>query len=261
MKVPVGGGSTVSLTGIQGEATGIVVTGGNVYWATIGDPTTFGTGGVDIGAISRVSTSGGTVTVLASKRAEPSVLATNGSVLAWTEYATPNVMVMPIGGGTPSTVMTGSFTDGMSGVAVDAANVYWSINGSNIVMQMALAGGNPITLADSQQGPGSIALDGANVYWADANSIRSTPIGGGAITTLLTQAAGIGIGHLAVDGPYVYFVNSTSSVASSILRLTISSGGLTTVVSTGAPDAFALDSVNIYWTDPTAGTVNKAAKP
>jgi len=66
------------------------------------------------------------------------------------------LMKVPIGGGTPTTLASGSFSPSATGqIAVDSTSVYW-VNGSDYrsangsVMAVAQEGGTPTTLAARQ---------------------------------------------------------------------------------------------------------------
>ena len=59
-------------------------------------------------------------------------------------------------------------------MAVDATSVYWINSGPNLssgaIMKVALAGGDPVTLASGQRDPRSIAVDATGVYWTNGGS-------------------------------------------------------------------------------------------
>jgi hypothetical protein len=66
------------------------------------------------------------------------------------------------------------------GIAVDQESVYWTNYevGFGSVMQVALSGGTPITIASAQDGPFGIGVDGTSVYWTNVTSgsvVKATP--------------------------------------------------------------------------------------
>jgi hypothetical protein len=103
------------------------------------------------------------------------------------------------------------------GIAVNATNVYWANASGGSVMSVHLNGGTPVTVATGQPQPKQVELDSTNVYWSN-----------GALV-----AAPATIMKLPLTG----------------------SGSPSTVVTAQDLGGFAIDSLNVYWTDDGAGTV------
>lgn len=102
----------------------------------------------------------------------------------------------------------------------------------------------------------NVATDGTNVYIADKNSgnITSILISSGATTPIINSQATPNI--LRVQGTFLYWSNSGTMA---IMRAPIPGSSPMQVASTNAPAAgLAADNVNVYWTDPSTGTVNYA---
>jgi hypothetical protein len=188
------------------SASGVIAAdGAGVYWTSLHD-----------GTVMRVPAVGGPPVILASGQVSPANLAIDGANVFWTaSYSTSQIpgpsygvtlWRAPLGGGTG--VMFPTATSSLfapAGVAVDAANLYWT-NGDGMLSQMPVGGGDVMTLNPGGDGAalGDLAIDKTSVYWATPSdrTISKVPIGGGPVVTLATGQNGIA--RIAVDSTSIY---------------------------------------------------------
>jgi hypothetical protein len=202
---------------------------------------------------------------------------------------------IPITGG-PSTTLS-SLLDGISGIAIDAINVYFSVQTADTfddagvaaphgaIHTVPIGGGAQRVLATLAASPGGVAVDSTYVYWtagaaagarsgsAASGSVLKTPIAGG--TTLTIASGQLNPRQIAVDATGVYWidygtvgVDCTSSDGALWELVTGSSVPTTLASSLHGPGSLALKGPDVYWgetgffcnTEKTAGgSVSKRA--
>jgi hypothetical protein len=176
------------------------------------------------------------------------------------------VKKVPLGGGTPSIIAIQPDLSGeATGLAVDDAFVYWSINpggGSGFIYQAPLTGGTPAFLAFANQ-PSDIAVDDSFVYWAENNSgpdmlqgVRKVPLGGGDMITVTTFGYPFELNLAEND---VYFSYSDPMNLSSYIGRIDKAGGVVFPVASAIerPSALVVDGTNIYWAEFSPGIIKK----
>ena len=159
---------------------------------------------------------------------------------------------------------SGPFDSG--GVAIDAANVYWTNQGNasfdaphGMVMKASLATGEMTMLASDQSGAGAITVDATAIYGAK----KASPNGGGAIMTMpltggtpVMLAAASTPEGIAIDGDSLYWMESGRQVdgtqtVRAIKKVPLAGGNPTTLVSpvtsSGCRQTFVVDGPFIYW--------------
>ncbi len=144
-------------------------------------------------------------------------------------------------------------------LALDATNVYWTIEAAGaVVMKAPLAGGTPEILVNDPNAAFGLALDSANVYFTQpaAGRVMRVPIAGGPVVPLATQVdAPV---HLAIDGANLYWTGGTT--VGTIMKLGLHDGATATTLLTGLgrPRAIAVDGGFVFWTNFADGSVLRA---
>jgi hypothetical protein len=84
-----------------------------------------------------------------------------------------SVIKVPLAVGSLTRLASGM--EAQTGIAVDAAYVYWATyTDPGAVMAMPVAGGALMTLASGQYSPYAIAIDATTVYWTNNTNTGGT---------------------------------------------------------------------------------------
>jgi hypothetical protein len=145
------------------------------------------------------------------------------------------------------------------GIAVDAANVYWTNRGGGTVMACPIAGcnGAPTVIASGLSSPGAIAADSAGVYWTNAGTGASDGsvmacAGGNCNGTPTVLASGQPIPDgIAVFSGNVYWANigDASSIGSVLSCPTSGCAGAPTTIASQVvvPTAVAVNANGVFF--------------
>ncbi len=144
-------------------------------------------------------------------------------------------------------------------VAVDANNVYWTVEGAGaVVMKASLTGGTPQPLVNDPAAAFGLALDATYVYFTQPNAgrVMRVPIAGGPAEPLASQIDSPL--HLAIDGANLYWTGGKT--VGNIMKLPLHDGATATTLLTGLgrPRAIAVDGGFVFWTDFADGSVQRA---
>jgi hypothetical protein len=150
------------------------------------------------------------------------------------------------------------------GIAVDAQNVYWAIQGpARGISKISLNGGTVTSLvsglAQGVDNPIFLAVDNTNVYFSDTPGIMKIPINSSGGTATAFGPSQSWSYAIATDGSNVYW-----TTANTVSKMS-TSGGPSTPIASGQmyPYSIAVDVSNVYWvnygsTSASDGTVMMA---
>jgi hypothetical protein len=137
--------------------------------------------------------------------------------------------------GTP----VGSIATPLHGPCVD-----WPVAGEHPV---------PTAIAPGRDSPWAIAVDRTSVYWTESGGVMSVPISGGAA---FPRARTRSATALTVDAENLYFADATG-----IWSIPLGNGPPTRLFAgPTAAQGLAVDSLHVYWTDSTTGSVMRVPR-
>jgi hypothetical protein len=226
LKMPIGGGSSVTLASKLLAPVALAVDSSNVYWTDDGTSK-------KLGYVAKVPIVGGGVSTLQSGQSKAQSIAIDGVNMYWTTGAPgsmPNLLQSPLAGGTVTSLAAAA----PSCIVAAGGTVYFA---------------NGVT----------------NDAYGDG-TVQSVPIGGGSVTTLVSSwqfTGGTGYNScLALDAANAYITGYlTVSDTTGYVEVVPRAGGTpTTLASTlNNPSAIAVDDTSVYWVN--VDSVMKVAKP
>jgi hypothetical protein len=147
-----------------------------------------------------------TVIVLASNQGYPSRIAVDANGTAyWVNVTDNTIMKMAPNDVAPGVVATNQ--PGISGLAVDADDVFWTNSAGKTVYKAPKLTGMPVTtLAANQLYPEQVTVDATHVYWWNQGdgTIMKAPKSGGAATVVVCGQTDV---HFAVSDTHVYWTD------------------------------------------------------
>ena len=223
-KVAIGGGTAITISSSEVYPTTIVNDGTDVFWANTASPFSIVQ---DVIATDTVTT----VPIVVDAGAglsgiQPMVVDANHIYWGDTVGAGNGTVYQANRDGSGVIALASGLSASVNGIAVDASNVYFTVDpGNNSVNSVPIGGGSVNVLATGEAGPIPIVTDGTSLYWINTggigtgpSSLRKMPVGGGAITNLAAcgvsfkKAAPCGDSFvsLAMDSTYVYWTDEAA---------------------------------------------------
>jgi sugar lactone lactonase YvrE len=148
--------------------------------------------------------------------------------------------------------------------AQDADSVYWTAEGSTVVLRSPKAIGTLEVFHDSGLGttPFDVTTDATDVYWTEKDAVgkvlhkaKTALPASPALELAINQGEP---SHLAVDDTHVYWSNSAAGTINRIPK----GGGAVEILASGqgTPTSLAIDAARMYWVNSLGGQIMRAEK-
>jgi len=243
-KIPIGGGTPVTLASNLDAGTQLATDGTNLYWVAPND-----------GNIMKIALAGGNAVPIVTGQGQlADIIAVDATSVYW-RNAQNEIMKAPLAGGTPTTLA--SNVEGQN-IAVSASAVYLSAYDPNTTSDNSWLASVPLNGGAAKQfGPTTegeidwVAVNATTVSWITNNgasgaSISTVATAGGTAVTLVKDSSA---DFIAVDDTNVYYVNEN------VMKVPLAGGTPVTLTTinipavTSDPAGIALDATSVYWTD------------
>lgn len=199
----------------------------------------------DAGSVIDASTA--RLTMLASGVC-PENLAVDSTAIYWVDTCKKAVRSMPIGGGSPSSLVSSLTIDGTDSLALYGNSLYYTDQTG--VYQLPKAGGSRKTLASTPSStPMNIAADSVHAFWSDSTgTVNGVVRTGGTPFTLASNQTGVG--HIAIDPNNIYWITAGMQSANNGTLMQLAFGGSTPVqLASGLSEdgPVVVDGTTVYW--------------
>jgi hypothetical protein len=239
------------VAGLASDSPPLVASGLNLYVA-------------DLWRIKSIPSGGGMPETVAADDAAISALTTDGSSVYWTSGADASVRKAAAAGG-PVIVLVGS-SSAQSGAAIgiSTGGLTW-VAGTAVEMIPAPAPNSaPVLLWNQGSNVSTLAVDATHAYFGvpSTNDVFAIPLAGGSTQSLAKARATAAVPLLGItrDGTTLYWID-----AAGISKVPAGGGAALGVVDfdtagTDATSTMAVDTTNVYWTEPVTKQIRSAPK-
>ncbi|HET7540972.1 MAG TPA: hypothetical protein VFK05_13910 [Polyangiaceae bacterium] len=263
-KVPLAGGTPVTIASNEPSPHDLAVDANNVYWCLNDKPA---------GHLIKATKSGSDRKLLATGSGSGVGRVTSDGKFAYYVSSYNSLLRVAVEGGETAYLANGPFNSNVSDLTVRDGDVFWvndgifNANFSGKLPKTAYFARAPNTgsanlgrttlQADLDSPLQRITSDAKYVYYIDATSVYRADLSGGAPTKLAAIAPASGtIVDLLSDGENLYFLDLKA-----VYRLPINGGSVETLSSGwGSLRSVAVDASNVYFTDYAGGAVLKRPK-
>jgi hypothetical protein len=186
---------------------------------------------------------GGSVSTIATTMDVPVEVRAFGSRAFFTTYYSGDVIAVPIAGGPATALYSNGSQAPQTDVAPSASDVYFSVQGE--LFSVPTGGGSVSTIVGLNGGdPWHLVVDSANVYWADYGSWTIMQAPLSGGPAITLASTTQPPGYIAVDTGAVYF---TAGVGCSVCSVPIGGGAVKSYASGYYAEGIAVDATYIYW--------------
>jgi hypothetical protein len=211
------------------------------------------------------------VAVVLAQGFSPSLIATDGANVYWTnegsgaDPTSNNVARVPVDGGPADKVILADNQGSPVGIGVLDGFVYWAAEDWGEI-RYAPTGSDAGTwafLADNLSAPYGLAIGGQHVVWSEVggNRIALAPPGGSTEPLATGPAEPARLRLIATADGYAYWIGMNDTMVRRVLldgSTTVEDVAADELDTAGQPRAIVATATRVYWTNPSAGTVNSA---
>lgn len=240
----------ITLATMQGRPFQLAVSGDAVYWTNNFSDEIMRADKVDGGA---------TVFASGADVSSPWGIVVDATSVYWTNHAfaatAGGIRSCPLAGCPGGVPVTLSTNPGVIDVAVDARNIYFTMDTPFAVLQASKLDGGGLLEFPTSNSPFHVAVDPNNLYWTNSgNNVLGLPIDGGALLTL-GALLGDRAGGITTDSTGIYWGVEFNAGSGSVNKSTATDGAILKSYGMKNPNPvnIVVDATRIYWTN--LGTV------